>query len=179
MSSKHLRLVYSQDTDDARNPAKWEDVDWMQLDLFPSEGKLDSVIFVNPIESTFTELLDRVNKLKPNNIIDIREIPNLSFNDVSREKFFHVLDEYDIHYLNFHKYMRVFHANSIRKVFESFEVKELEEIAKGIELSIKNLIEHGPTLVFTDTLPSDDVYVSKFTKALKRSNAKFSTYLCL
>lgn len=176
----HLRLVFSKDLQlsedgNAENPTY---VNWAQLELFPSEQINDLLIFTQPKDATFEYLLKEINNNRIRWVIDIRETPYLSFEELSREKFFDLLSDKHVAYINIHSFMRSIHAHSVKQFFDSFDSNVFNEAASALRINLQEAIESGPTLVFTDCAPTHDTLAVKFASSLTKSDIKYSSYIC-
>lgn len=176
----HLRLVFSKDLQLSNDSdvEKQSIEDWGQLELFPSEQINDLLIFAQPKDATFAHLLKEINNNRVRWVIDIRETPYLSFEEFSRENFFDLLADHHIAYINIHSFMRNIHAHSVKQFFDSFESIGFDEAANTLRTNLKEAIESGPTLVFTDCPPTHDTLAVKFASSLTKSDIKYSSYIC-
>lgn len=176
----HLRLVFSKDlqgrTDAAVSKKTFED--WGQLELFPSEQINDLLIFAQPKGTTFEHLLKEINNNRVRWVLDIRETPFLSFDEFTREKFFDLLAVHHVAYINIHSFMRNAHAHSVNQFFDAFDSNTIDKAVNTLRKNLQSVIENGPTLVFTDCAPTNDILTEKFTSSLTKSEIKYSPYIC-
>jgi len=179
--SSHLRLVYSDAHSDHNEEIVLSFDKFSQLELFPNVEIKDLLIFIQPEEiDTFDMLSDYDTKMAAT-IIDIRELPFLSFNDLSREYFINYLKDNNVNYINIHRFMREFNTDSVSAFFKLINNQLDVDDKKFVSLInvIKNSLSEGPTIVFTDSYPSTDMLASCFTKLLRKLDVSFSPYVCL
>ena len=171
-----IYLVYSSssqpsnDVDDT-SLNQFENV-WGQLELFSSE-KPDTVIVAQPDRIG----LDGISRIIANGhvrrILDLREMPFISFGNETRESFLKIIEENETEYFNVFKLLHKLCKNAGK--FEYSEISNLSFSDCDIERGLKPMIESGPTVVFSDTDPTGDKSVKKLLDLLSRSSIPYST----
>lgn len=169
-----IHLVYSSEAEknEPRNSeAQTPDQKWGQFELFASE-KPDAMIFAQPDHLGLEGIVQIVAVGHARRIIDLREMPFISFGDETRESFLRVLIKNRIEYFNIFNLRHKLGekegciANGDEKYF-SFEQNEAISI-------FKSMIETGPTVVFSDCVPSEDKAVKGLLDLLSRANIPHS-----
>lgn len=177
-SGHHLKLVYSRDLQDSSIDMVDPKYDVLeQLELFPSSLKKDLLLFTQPKDSIFEFLAEQFNNNWVKCVIDIREAPYLSFNDISRTMFFDMLSAHGVLYINVHSFMRKMHAQTVTQFFDLFETTSLAAAVDTLKEYLQPAIQNGPTIVFTDVAPEHDEIASKFASSLRKLNIKYSPYI--
>jgi hypothetical protein len=176
-NKSNLRLVYSAtwvNTGDTNSGEKTQQSsNWSQLELFPSEKK-DLVIFAHPERSTVHEILGYVIEKRIKHILDLRVLPVLSFDQISRDDFFSILESNHVDYIALQSFVRKINRDSAQEFFDAICSNSVSEVLKLVRETFKELIEDGPTIVFTDSYPTQDPVVDDFRRSLVCSGIHFS-----
>jgi hypothetical protein len=170
-----IYLVYSSEKSNNTLESESHDVSedkWGQLDLFVSE-KPDTVIVAQPEALGFTGIYNIIHSGHARRIFDLREVPFISFDDESRESFLHILKINNVEYFNIFNLKSKF--NSTDKNINSTEIIESFFTGHNVTEIIKPMIESGPTIVFSDLVPSHDKAVENLLNLLSKSEITYST----
>lgn len=148
----------------------------VQLELFPNSKRKDVfIVFVQPTDLNFKEVLDEIKKDNIRMVLDIRESPFLNFKNTSRDFFLSCLHNSSIEYLNIHKFMRSLQAETVKDFFLKMEIEKDNDVETAKDGLVK-AVKKGPLVVFSDTSPKKDNLVSSFQKELMQSDVKYSAY---
>jgi len=153
-----LTLVYSSSggvNASAQSPAE-ETIAWQQLELFASEQP-NTVIFASPEQCKLSELLALLDRTHTRKILDLRDIPYLTFGGGSRAQFFDALNSAQISYASL---LSLENGNNRDKLNNAIEW-----------LSVS--IPKGPTMIFSDKDSNEDPDVLKTNDRLIKAGVVF------
>lgn len=173
MSNIKIYLAYSsdktQDSETLRNRKQWT-----QLELFPSE-KHDALIFTMVDNRNFEKVVELILDSKARYILDLRELPALNFERVSRSRFFEFLEQQHVTYTKIFSIFPHIDAYTVTEIFDNALRGAGANALEAFHSSVRPLIEGGPTIVFTDTPPASDEHVTDLVDALQRAKVHFTT----
>lgn len=169
-----IHLVYSSaaEINGVRNSKmQTPDEKWEQFELFAS-NKPDAMIFAQPEHLGLDGIVQIVAVGHARRIIDLREMPFISFGNETRESFLKVLITNQIEYFNIFNLRHKLGRNEAcitddEEKYFSFEQNEAIRV-------FKPMIETGPTVVFSDCVPSEDKAVQELLDLLSLANIPYS-----
>ena len=178
---RHLFLVHSStghsnfEHDGVEDKYEVEGVplESIQLELFGTE-KPDVMIFTQPLNLDFSEIQQLIEEGHITRIIDLREVPYMTFGNETRERFLQVMSERRIDYYNLAKLGGLI-GTQIQKAQDYIESANIFN-REPVRIELKRMIQNGPTMVFSDTDPSQDKLVEKFQLDLNQAEIEFSPY---
>lgn len=129
---------------------------WQQLELFASEQP-NTVVFASPDQCKLSELLALLDKTHARQILDLRNIPYLTFGGGSREQFFDALTSAQISYASL---LSLGHGN---------DGDNLKNALKWLTVRIPK----GPTMIFSDKDSNEDPDVMRANDELMQAGVKF------
>jgi hypothetical protein len=146
----------------------------IQLDLFPTD-KPDAVIFTNPKRTDFEQILEMIRRFTVKNILDLRDLPSLSFERISRERFLDAMTTCRVEYRPLQSILgKQFQVDTISDFFHAVHENAEPSWNTILKNCIEPLIRGGPTIVFTEAPPETDEVAHEFAVSLARSNIHFS-----
>lgn len=175
---RHLFLVYSSTTalsEPASTGSESEEIplEGIQLELFESE-KPDVMIFTQPLKLNFGDIQQLIEDGHITRIIDLREVPYMTFGNETRERFLRVMSEKRIEYYNLAKLGSLI-GTQIQKAQDFIESASAFH-KETVRIELKKMIQNGPTMVFSDSDPSQDKLVEKFQLGLTQADIGYSPY---
>lgn len=166
--SSSLTAKNAMDSSESQEP----DQIWGQLELFASE-KPDAVIIAQPDQLGFEGISRIIANGRARRILDLREMPFISFDNETREAFLNVLEKNKVEYFNIFKLRHKLCGKEDH--VEYLEMNDLSFVSCEVETILKPMIETGPTVIFSDTDPAIDESVKKLLDLLSQSSIPYST----
>lgn len=133
-----------------------------QLEMFE---KQNSVFFASVENLAFDDIQELFSRHNFHHILDLREVPFLNFGRSSRNAFFQLLVDRSADYLSL---LSVAMAHEKQSIHQLLDEHHTEKEHLSDELS--ELIEHGPTLVFTALDRDKDLNANRFSDFLSKAN---------
>lgn len=147
---------------------------WKQLELFAVAGP-DAVVFLRP---DATDLVTTLWKLHVKHIVDIRDVPYLTFDKLDRTGFFDALEDRSIDYVGVHEVLHAEHTDSFVVLMQTKLGSEPSERDPVHEMLTKR-IGNGPTAVFCDSDPKVDDKVGALLDFLVKRDIKHAPLLAV
>jgi hypothetical protein len=147
---------------------------WKQLELFAIAAP-DAVVFLRP---DATDVLTTLWRLHVKYIVDIRDVPYLTFDKLDRTGFFDAIEGRSIDYVGMHE---VLHAEGT----DSFVVLMQEMLGSApserdpVHAMLAKRIGNGPTVVFCDSDPKEDDKVGVLLDFLAKRDIKHAPLLAV
>lgn len=146
----------------------------IQLELFPV-GNPSAVIFTNPKRNDLDHVLKVIERFAVKKILDLRDLPALNFERVSRNAFLDTLSKSRVEYLSFPALLgKEFEVDTISEFFHLIHTDAKPNWSDLVKNILEPLIRSGPTIVFTEAAPEVDEVAQEFAESLIRSNVRFS-----
>lgn len=160
------------DGESRHRPSMAEADTWVQLDLFLTD-KRDIFIYTKPCRTSFQRIHELINHCRPKHILDLRELPSLSFECVSRARFLDLLTSCGVEYHHLHNIAGERSKNHV--ITATLAILADDALFQSVlKPHMQRLLQHGPTIVFTDTAPESDQAARCLSKSLARADAQFS-----
>jgi len=166
-----LRLVHSSTLTKKKTNVS---ADAFQIDLFSNIKSENSVVFVHPDDSNYDDLVGYIDSVNVQNIIDIREVPYLSFVGRNREVFFSFLRNRKISYLSTFSEMFAGHFDYMSDLFRDMSADNNTPSRKLLVDKLRDAVTNGPSIVFTERLPNSDNQAKVFSAMLVSLRIKHS-----
>jgi hypothetical protein len=172
-------LAYSADSPKKEDADRSESVSafsrqWKQLELF-ALATPDAIVFLKP-EST--DVIATLGRLQVKHVVDIRDVPYLTFDKLDRTGFFDALEHSFIDYVGMHELMHAEGADSFALLMQAklgSEPSERDCVQEVLEKRIGN----GPTAVFCDGDPKQDDKVGVLLDFLTQRHIKHAPLLAI
>jgi len=168
-----LYLAYSADVGSGRPNHLAHGPLGIQLELFPI-GNPDAVIFTSPRRTDLAQILRMIERFTVKNILDLRDLPALNFDRVSRTHFLDALLKCRVEYRPFPVVLGTdFQADTISEFFHFIHENSRPNWVSVMKKCVEPLIQGGPTIVFTEGAPEVDEVAREFAETLVRSKISF------
>lgn len=157
-SQPRLTLVHSSTNGDNASPqtSAEQTAVWQQLELFASEQP-NTVVFASPDQCKLSELLALLDKTHARQILDLRDIPYLTFGGGSRVQFIDALTSAQISYASLLSFEHGSDGDSFKNALKWLAVR----------------IPKGPTMIFSDKDSNEDPDVMRANDELMQAGVKF------
>lgn len=133
-----------------------------QLEMFE---KHNSVFFASVENLAFDDIQELFSRHNFHHILDLREVPYLNFGRSNRSAFFQLLVDRSADYLSLLSVAMAHEKQSIHQLLD-----EQHTNRKHLSDELAELIEHGPTLVFTALDRHKDQNANRFSNFLLKAN---------
>lgn len=147
---------------------------WKQLELFAIASP-DSVVFLKP---DATDVLATLWKLHVKHIVDIRDVPYLTFNRMDRTKFFDAIEDSSIDYVGMHELLHAEGTDSFVVLMQA-KLGSVPSERDRVHEMLTRRIGNGPTAVFCDDDPKQDDKVGALLDFLVKHDIKHAPVLAV
>lgn len=174
-----LFLAYSADRPKKGDVDRSESVSafsrqWKQLELFALAAP-DAIVFLEP-ESM--DVIATLWRLQVKHVVDIRDVPYLTFDKLDRTGFFDALEDRFIDYVGMHELMHAEGADSFVLLMQTKLGSEPSE-RDCVQSVLAKRIGNGPTAVFCDGDPKQDDKVGVLLDFLTQRHIKHAPVLAV
>jgi hypothetical protein len=147
---------------------------WKQLELFAIVAP-DAVVFLRP---EATDVLTTLWKLHVKHIVDIRDVPYLTFDKLDRTSFFDALEDRAIDYVGMHEVMHAEGTDSFVVLMQT-KIGSAPSERDRVQEMLAKRIGNGPTAVFCDDDPKQDDKVGVLLDFLAKRDIKHAPLLAV
>lgn len=175
-----IYLAYSSERDRSRKEKLAVSAfsrEWKQLELFALK-KPETVVFVRPDESGFDDLVLAIKRVGVRHIVDIRDVPYLNFSGGTRDRFFEALATLQIDYQGVHPLIHEEGLESLSSLLDQSKDAETKS-ERALDSFLKTRISRGPTMVFCDLSPREDLKVGSLLDFFSKKRYEYAPVLAL
>ena len=137
----------------------------IQLEMFK---RPDTLLFIETKDLDFEQIEYLLTTHHVRHVLDLREVPYLNFGRADRQGFFKILRNWTVDYLSLFSVATYQRKSSVKDLLEG-EMEHVELIN-----NLRNWIEHGPTLVFTQQGREQDCAAKNLSNLLRKADIQFS-----